>query len=513
MTEEETAGVDSLSGKFWISLAIAVSLAAIILRYTSYNTHDNSWLLYASGEFLKGSKLYVNLAEVNPPLIIYIYSVPVALAELFSVQIRYIFYAYVIVLAAISSSFVYRLAADQAVLNRGFLLLLLAIALLVLPRENFGQREHFMVIFALPYVFLLIRRGFGLSCAPGLALFIGLYCVLGIGLKHYFILIPAVIELYLLLRTRKFKSIFRPETLALGTGLTTYVASIFLLTPEYITHIIPMALAVYSQGFAVPFSKVFFCIELIVLGLVTMVGALMLIEGKSLSSPVVVLFLAGLAGFIAYLVQAKGWNYQAYPALAFLFVTSGLLVAAWSRQNSWKITKAAAFTMAILTLLMLPILSLMDYRYKNSTIQPWHETFAQHQIVSSFYIMSSSLSPGFPLATISKLEWASRFPHLWLMPGIVRGAKRGKINPGSKLAETEKYQIDAMVEDLNKFRPQIVLVDARSKLTHFGGTSFDYIGYFSKDARFRKIWADYESIGSDKFGFRHYKLKNRFFSN
>ena len=42
---------------------------------------DVAWLLYVAGQWLGGQRLYVDLIEVNPPLIVWISALPAAVAD------------------------------------------------------------------------------------------------------------------------------------------------------------------------------------------------------------------------------------------------------------------------------------------------------------------------------------------------------------------------------------------------------------------------------------------------
>src|SRR5664279_576170 len=65
-------------------IAMAVLLAALTLVLAtaigSPLKDDVAWLLYVARKWLGGQRLYEDLVEVNPPLIVWIYAVPAALA-------------------------------------------------------------------------------------------------------------------------------------------------------------------------------------------------------------------------------------------------------------------------------------------------------------------------------------------------------------------------------------------------------------------------------------------------
>jgi len=501
-----TSGINEVPAKVWAGAIVVVAIVSITLRYTSLNHNDNAWLLYAVGEYLQGSKYYVDLVEVNPPLIFLLYYPPVWLAKSLSLETNFVFYSYVSLLAAASGFLSYLLLDKAASLNRLIVLLLVVVALLVLPRGDFGQREHFMVIFSLPYIFLIITRVEARPCKGVFAFALGLLAVLGFGLKPYFLLIPVFLEALLLFRSRSVKQVFRPETIALVLGLLLYVAGIFYVTPEYITKIVPIALEVYGQGFNAPFYKVVFRTELLLIILLVGAAGLFLQEGKSLSSVAMVLLVAGCAAYIMYVVQRKGWSYQSYPALAYLSVSAGVLVAGWSNQTGIRPARLIVIFLSSIVLLSLPILSLVDYRYKSIRTLTWKKTVAENQPVSTFFVLSSALSSGFPLNTVEGLTWASRFPTLWMLPGIIQKRVAAAGKPLPKIDAIERYHTNAVVEDMIKFKPQLVFVDVRPDKPQYGGIAFDFVDYFSKDARFKKLWSKYEKIGG-KLGFEFYRLK------
>ena len=67
------------------ALATALLLATLALVLTtsirSPLKDDVAWLLYVARKWLGGQRLYEDLVEVNPPLIVWIYAIPAALAE------------------------------------------------------------------------------------------------------------------------------------------------------------------------------------------------------------------------------------------------------------------------------------------------------------------------------------------------------------------------------------------------------------------------------------------------
>jgi hypothetical protein len=122
----------------------------------------------------------------------------------------------------------------------------------------------------------------------------------------------------------------------------------------------------------------------------------------------------------------------------------------------------------------------------------------QHAGGAAIYIFSSNVSAGFPLINVTGVRWASRFPMQWLVPGLARRrtdlARQGVSEVPERLGEVERYTRDAMVADLTKWSPALIMVDDRRDKSYFGGIEFDYLEFYSADPRFAEIISRYDKI-------------------
>jgi hypothetical protein len=122
----------------------------------------------------------------------------------------------------------------------------------------------------------------------------------------------------------------------------------------------------------------------------------------------------------------------------------------------------------------------------------------QHAAGSAIYVFTSNVSHGFPLVNYSGVGWSSRFPTLWLLPGLERRRRGMSLQAPSenwvRLAEIERYLVEAVVADFSRYRPALVFVDRRRDKPYFGGLAFDYLEFFSADRRFAEIWTQYEPL-------------------
>jgi hypothetical protein len=105
------------------------------------------------------------------------------------------------------------------------------------------------------------------------------------------------------------------------------------------------------------------------------------------------------------------------------------------------------------------------------------------------------MSLGFPLVIEADLTWGSRFPTIWPVVGIWHGLKGSEPNP----TEEEKREMirimdwtrRAVAEDLQAFRPDLVVVDERPRKSLFDPLEFDWLRWAAEDSLFREVWPDY----------------------
>jgi hypothetical protein len=57
----------------------------------------------------------------------------------------------------------------------------------------------------------------------------------------------------------------------------------------------------------------------------------------------------------------------------------------------------------------------------------------------------------------------------------------------------EHYTVNAVVEDLTRDPPTVVVVDERPD-PRFAGTDFEYLSFFEHDPRFARLWSRYVKL-------------------
>ncbi len=250
--------------KVFSILTLAAAGMAILLAFLPAVGHDQLWCLYVAQRLLHGSTLYgPELLESNPPLIMAMLLIPAALSHLLHLPITVLFKLGVLltefVTALLSINLLRRIQPTLTPAKLWSLAFAFITIFNVLPARDLGQRDHLLALLCLPYVLaaaldsrtILGGPSFAASsqrvgCLPlSLQVTIGLLAGLGICLKPHHALIPIFIEIFLIIKTRSIKKLLRPELLTLiATGIA-FLAAIRLITPNYLTEIVPLLRDVY----------------------------------------------------------------------------------------------------------------------------------------------------------------------------------------------------------------------------------------------------------------------------
>ncbi len=386
-----------------------------------------------------------------------------------------------------------------------------AVGCFLIGMSSFGQREHLMLIFAIPYFMMLVFK----DRVPRMSLLesaaIGLFAFAGLALKPYFLLIPAGIVLARVYQRRTWAEIFTVSNVSLGTALVAYVFFIVIAHPLYLGRIVPDASLVYSS-YGIPARSVLVRPESFAL-----LSVLLLI-----GMPAIKLDTAGFAmtgglvgASLSYLIQFKGWPYQAIPTAFFTF-----LCAVWISFVTRSTLRQH------LLLISLPLLAieltlgvqLIRGPYQSAST----DTFAKFVDRPGMRIMllSSNLPPAFPFVNDVSGEWTSSYPAQWLLPGAI--SKLADADCKTNPRECSDYRRiisrtrSTMVKDFVVGQPELVFIDDRKVKSYYGGVGFDYLDFMREDHAFANMWSNYKRIGRsmsyevwarDKTG--HFQNKSR----
>ena len=483
-------------------------------EFATFARPDMAFLLYAAGRVLDGARLYVDVVEINPPLIVALNLPAVLLARALGVSdiavLRLMSSAALLVSLAFSAwGLRLALGADRAGLR--LLILLLAFALFLAPGNDFGQREHLLVALALPYVFLAVARADGRPAAAGPAFVAGLLAGIGLALKPHFLLVWVAVEGYAAWRLRA----SRPSHDAMGAVafLILYVTGVALFTPEYFRMILLLGPAYGAFGYDSFLHVLVTAPATTECYLAALTCAALYRRARHPALWVIVL-IGLVASFVAGAAQQKGWTYHFYPPKVFALLLLGLAVLDVRRpflRSVQRIYAAVAF--GVLGTSVVWALAAGIGRVAHQDAIRERRRAQLDQLVAavqrhvpragSLYIFSHSIESSFPLVNYSGVRLASRFPHLWIVPAAYQEQLYRKaalrFHGRDAMGPAERYLNDAVYEDLARYRPEVLMVLRHARdLQENALRRLDYLGYFGRDARIADLLKQYrfaEEVG------------------
>jgi hypothetical protein len=474
-------------------IAIAVLFAVqIAIRLGSELNHDTAWYLYVAQGLLNGGELYRDFVEVNPPLGMWLAVPVVMLSRATGLAPIETLYGVFFITTVLSLLLLRRYLAmirglpEQSV---GLVLFLLAVAFLFIPGSTFGQREHLLVLLLMPWFMLRAVRSQGAYVSVTESAFIGLLGAVAICLKPHAILAPLTLEAMLLLRSRNLRALLAPENFAAVVFAVIYGVAIVIWCPLFLADMLHFGVVAYVPYYGFDAENI---MKLSARPALVLALALVLIYmAKGPMRELAGLAFAASVGFLAaYFLQSKGFYYQIVPAQIFavatgIFALAGIL-SAWNTGEAR--TSPVVPAIAVFAIAWLSFLS-QAYVYRGAAFSVAISRYVRD--AKSVFIASTNLSNGFPLAVRQNLVWGSRFPTLWLTPYVADKWHDGPLPDDPIIA----YALDALVTDLQNFRPDVVFINQSTTQDYIKSGTFDYLNFMEQDPRFAAIWNTYELRG------------------
>ena len=492
-----------------IGFFVALSLAA---ELRSIARPDIGFLLYAAGRVLDGARLYVDVVEINPPLIVALNVPPVVVARLLGVS-EILVYRLGFALAlcgtlVLSWRALGRAIAPEDARLRRYVLLLLAFVLFPVSAQDFGQREHLLLGLILPYVLTAAGRASGRDPSRGEALGIGALAGIAFALKPHFLPLWLAVELYQWRLGRAGRVRPTPESLATGVVLLVYVASVALLTPEYFRLVATLA-ALYSQFLYDSFFHLLVTGPGAALVWISLLAYVALRAHARHPQLWAVLAIATLVSFLGGALQQKGLRYHFLPAFALSLVLLGLAavdVRLPLRSGVRRLYRMVALSLVITAVLVVSVENLSQALH----VRPSPEEQASQDLVravrenargGSLFVFSYHIGSSYPLINYSGVRSASRFPQLWILAAVYRDqlAAEGPLryHDPQRMSTGERYLNESVLADLRINQPRVLLVLRNARdLPVNSYRRLDYMAYFGRDPRFRAIFSHYERIGN-----------------
>lgn len=476
-------------------LLVAAMVAAVLfIALRSPMKDDLAWLLWVARQWLRGRELYVEVVEVNPPLIVWISALPMMISEavgLTGKQVALPMFAAIIVGSAWIAA---RLLRDVSPVLRQEPVVFAVIAgvLVCLPGLEFGQREHLLVAVTLPYIAYAIRAVTGprpaiwpVLLAAGIA---GIAC----GLKPRYALGIVAVEFVVWVHHR-YRPRLAPFVAAAVLGL--YIASIFHFYPAFMDRAVPLALTLYG-GTNTDLPQLALESWRLLAGVGVCMALTLRMERRTAPAVVMqVLTAYAIAATVVMFLDGKNWFYHRIPGtvavmLALFFWLGHSLLEARQKGLGWDGRRMGLAALAALPLfLYAEKTSARLYERLVLAVEPELSTevklerLIRREKAKTYVAFSEWIGLGFPVVNNTGVTWASRFDSMWALRGeLWRSAQDGR--------PPAEYPIHQWVaRDFINGCPDLVVVDGREAI--------NYPAVLERgDAAFARAWAQYSQIAA-----------------
>src|SRR5690348_429174 len=465
-----------------LPVALAVLAVLVALRAQGSVDADVAWQLWIGRQLNHGAHLYRDIVETNPPLWFWMAMPIERLSTLAHLRSDHLLILLVGAAAALSVVAVDRLVGPMSRGRRTILLTLASLVLAAVPGVDFAQREHLALIGALPYAALIGSRREQRQIPAALAFGIGIGAALGFAFKHYFLIVPALLELWLLARLEKKWRPVRPESIAILAVGILYAAAVLLWARDYLTNMVPMLELAYGATGAKRVVDLFQ--PPVIAGLASIALLLPTLRVRDEGSAQGAALAVAAMGFAcAYFIQAKGWSYHALPMLGCAAMALAWTVVAGKGAYRLMLLAAPA-------LLLLPFTIAAQHAFRQpDSAQDVEQAVDGMRARDTVAFISADPSFGWTVIPEKDLRFVLRSNGFWMMQAVVANELRG--GPDKRLTKLGERVIGETVQDFECTPPRRIIV----KRPRVGATGeFDILAFFMRDPRFAALLAHYRPI-------------------
>jgi hypothetical protein len=485
---------------------------------------DKDWMLMAARMVLAGRQLGRDIFEVNPPLIFWLYTIPVSLSQhLLMVKDFQALAIMALGMVALSIGLsMHMITAHPMFAGNGKkqmqFVLLLCVVFIAFPSPNFfADREHLILVLTFPYVMSRMPSVYPAPLSLRMRITIGCLAALGFCLKPHTVLIFAGLQLLVYLRERSLRFFFCIENTIIFTGFAFYMIAIWCFASDYFTQVIPALMVSYSS-YNDGWRQRIYYIEKILLPLFFMMIGLRW-RGDSPYRKDIGYFLWLAALWFMYTWINNGWEYTYYPLAAMLLFTTAFVLwesLYWVKQfrergsPAWRPMLCAVGCMIAFCLqASITIISFPSARYDANYVPEADAALVKsiaerHPHSFGALTMDFTFFPAIYRGTGAEL--VTRFPHLWMLPDFYMTSPEF-IRKHQKILDYVAY---GYTQDLTHNKPDLVIVESSPVIYGIKG-HMDLLAMFSGYPDFQSAWQPYHYTQTvDQCGKYHRKTFCRF---
>ncbi len=500
----------------------ALFIVSLSVQWSAGDIGDKCWLLLAARKWIEGGRLYRDIFESNPPLIIWLYSLPAYLSLHLPVRDYLALVMLGLCLAALSVTVSVRLLAFHAQLagdaykRAQFAFLLLFILCFYTSPAYFADREHLFFMLALPYLLRWMPSIEG-KLPIGLRVATGAMAAIGFCIKPQLGIIFVTVQLLYFLQRRSAAIVISRENIIIYAIACCYLLSVWCFTQEYVFVVLPMLLQTYSSYKVSPIMSLLWSGFILAIPFADF-------RLRYTQSPYrrdIVYILGVCAGCLGYALLNNGWGYTFIPLDYMIFIATCFVYweYLWLRNacqakgepcagfifGARACLCSGAINAASVVLVMGIAYTSHCRGFKECSAQNDVSLLMQEDEAHSFGTLTIDWMLWTHLAKNNNLVWVTRFNTLWMLPKIVTGDS-AFVRKNQWIVSYVGY---ALAQDIGHNKPDIMIVDDSPQF-YKTQKHMDLVKYFSVFADFKDAWSHYRLQTSIDFCNNHVKSSCRY---
>jgi len=468
-------------------VAFLITMLSLFYRLPYWLNHpllihaDQSVYLAMAELLLQGKIAYVDFFDFNPPLIIYLNTLPALVSHLVNVPPATGFNFSVYVLLILSTALTAALFFFNRHSSERFLYFPLLLAPIICTQTqsyDFGQREHLFVLLYFPFLVTRILRYRSALLPLPLAIGAAILAAAGLSLKPQFLITAVLVECALAVQYKTRRHFSAIESKICLSLVALYLLHLILLSENARSVFLNQAWPIYSQGLS--FFQIGFIESLASNGSYSYPYYLMTIalslafalkEKSSWFLPLVTFTLVSL---LSYLQAGNIWTYRGLPlqagSIMLICLATGVILQGLWQHCSDKFRIAFLIVCCLASCLVYGLLSPREPRGARfdlaqigyggtSPLADLSPTFtaiiANSKVDDRVIYIGAGVRPGYPAILQGRRRPGSRYLHGMILPmlGKCIEADRARFEP----------LLDQVIanygQDISKNKPRLIFIE------------------------------------------------------
>ncbi len=439
---------------YYLALLFICTVPWAIFQINVTVPGDAAFLFSGAKMLLEGKKMSEFFYDNNPPMSFLIY-VPAVLLNLLGISKHMALQIYIMSFSLISVIATYYFLGKWKTLETTAKFIFLSCyigAITLLCYMEYGQKDHFITIALIPFLLMQISITKKHNIPAYVYWIIAFLYVPFILIKPHFGILPTCIILHRLYVNRNLTSIIKADFIALAIGVISYIAFIFIVTPDFIYDILPFSIEYYVKGMG--HHKDFYRNTI---SMVIFTSCLVFIShmntDKTETKEIALIFsIMAVLSVIAFFAQNKGYSIHLRPILCFIFISSSINIFIYMSGKKLKLlTSPSIYILLIFTLsYVYSLFGTPTTNVKEIQNMSFVTLIKEESREEPFFIEVYTTNISAQTAFYTGNKFASRFPSLWFLSGL------SKVDEDKQQAAWDRFS-EMITEDFKYYLPKVAV--------------------------------------------------------